>query len=82
MAEIKAQPQTEPDPAATSIGNDQTLNPTAAPELTSDVSPAPTTSEDAKKAEETTAQRMLATLTLSSFDQTKILQRTAMPTKM
>ena len=55
-AEIRAEGQVEPDPAATSISNDQTVNETSKPESTADVSAAPTTSEDAEKAEEKTAE--------------------------
>lgn len=48
------QPQTEPDPAATSISNDTTLNEAPNADATADVPSAPTTSEDAAKAEEKT----------------------------
>lgn len=55
-AELRAEGQVEPDPAATSIGNDQTVNETSKPEETAAVESAPTTSEDAKAAEEKTAE--------------------------
>lgn len=54
-AEIRAEGQVEPDPAATSIGNDQTANETTQAESTAAVSAAPTMSEDAIKAEQKTA---------------------------
>lgn len=54
MSDIKAEAQVEPDPSATSISNDQTLNDAPAAEATTEVSAAPTTSDDAQKAEEKT----------------------------
>jgi len=59
MSEIAVQPQTEPDPSATSLPNDQTLNKTADPTATSEVPSAPTTSDDAAKAEKMTEERTL-----------------------
>ena len=56
MSDNKIETQVEPDPAATSIGNDQTANATSDAAATADVSAAPTVSEDAVKAEEKTAE--------------------------
>jgi len=58
MAEIQAQAQTEPDPSATSKSNDQTLNAPANQNDTTELTSAPTTSDDAAKAEEMTAERV------------------------
>lgn len=56
MSDIRAEAPVEPDPSATSIGNDQTVAEAPKPESTVDVPSAPTTSEDATKAEEKTAE--------------------------
>jgi len=58
MAEIQAQAQTEPDPSATSIGNDQTVNEPAKSTDTTEVPAAPTTSDDSAKAEQMTEERV------------------------
>lgn len=60
MGEIEAQAQTEPDPSATSISNDQTVNDAPSNDATTELSAAPTVSDDATKAEEMTEQRMSA----------------------
>jgi len=57
MSEIKAQAQTEPDPSATSLPNDQTLNPAPSADATTEVTAAPTISEDAVMAEKMTAEK-------------------------
>lgn len=70
-AEIRAESQVEPDPAATSIGNDQTAAGASKPEETIDVSAAPTVSEDAIMAEEKTAEGVLSR-ELSSIKRRKL----------
>lgn len=56
MSNIPVEAQAEPDPAATSIGNDQTLKETTNPDATTELSAAPTESSDEKKAEEMTQE--------------------------
>jgi sorbitol-specific phosphotransferase system component IIBC len=57
MSDIKVSPPAEADPAATSIQNDKTVEQTSNPDQTTELSAAPTTSEDAAKAEEKTAEQ-------------------------
>lgn len=54
MSDLKAEAQVEPDPSATSISNDQTLNDAPSADATTEVSAAPTTSDDVKMAEDKT----------------------------
>lgn len=57
MADIKAEAPTEPDPSATSIGNDQTMNLTSNADATTDLAAGPSVvSDDAIKAEEKVAE--------------------------
>ncbi|KAK4907992.1 hypothetical protein LTR28_000385, partial [Elasticomyces elasticus] len=56
MPEIAVEAQTEPDPSATSIPNDQTLNEAPNADATTHLKAAPSASEDTKAAEDTTAQ--------------------------
>ena len=57
MSDINVQPTAEPDPSATSIQNDKTVEQTANPDSTTELSAAPTTSDDVKKAEEKTEEQ-------------------------
>ncbi|KAG9652278.1 hypothetical protein KCU64_g8416, partial [Aureobasidium melanogenum] len=57
MSDIKVTPTAEADPAATSIQNDKTVEQTSNPDQTTELSAAPTTSEDAVMAEAKTEEQ-------------------------
>jgi len=57
MAATAAEAQVEPDPSATSIGNDQTVKEATNPDSSAAVEPEPTESEDVTKAKEDAAER-------------------------
>ncbi|KAK4969243.1 hypothetical protein LTR66_011731 [Elasticomyces elasticus] len=66
MPEIAVEAQTEPDPSATSIPNDQTLNEAPNADATTHLKAAPTAPEDTKAVEDTTAQALEAASSVES----------------